>query len=470
MKLRMLMLIMVVILAACGGGGDGDTAQPTPTPQPTLTLSERAQFTPGTQQNPLRMTVHPTDAVRDRVETVVAVAAGVRFDAVSAAVSLRDDLGLPDDLSTLSEPLTRDFNVNLGDPTAIETVADLVSAVQLALAAQASDAIFEVTRLYVEVIPVEIPGEGLSGVCDTGGGVVTIPWLDGVTYAASQALSCGDAGLLVAIAESSPDLFTAIDYVEPEPVIEATPEITPEVTAEATADAEENTDATETPTATPEPTSTPEPTEEPEPTPEVTPEATPESTPESTPEAAVESISGDLLTGEAGLIIISRTLGSSSLAVLPGRTFCRVGLDDFYGWLVPSLIFERDNIVLEDVVDVADTAALVAAVAAGDCAGAGLSAREFAELEAAGLTDDVLVAETTTPIPLGVLVYPVEVALGERVNFNETLPEFANDLEASRPLRLLLGQDALIPADENSFVAFNAFMAGTGFDLAGWAE
>jgi len=460
MRVWMLWLVMLLALTACGGGSDEDGNPPTPTPAPTLTVEERVQFTPGSQQNPFRMTVRPTDTVHNRVTQLVAVAAGTRFDAVRADSLLRDDLGLSDDLAVLTEPIARDFAVGLGDPATIETVGDLVNAVHNALAAQASDAIFEITRLYVEVIPVDIAGEGLSGVCDSGGGIVTIPWVDGVTYAATQALNCGDPGLLVAVAEQSPALFAALDYVEPEPTPEATPETTPEATAEVTPDAEgESTDTPLTATPTPEPTSTPEPTTEPEVTPEVT--------PETTPDAPITAIGGVLNTGDAAVIILSGSLGSTSLNVLPGRAFCRVSVDSLYGWLIPTLIFERDNIEPGEIIDVANTDALIAGVADGTCAGGGLPARTFDALDD---VDDINVGTRTAPIPLGVLVYPVEIALGERVNFNENLPELAADLEASRPLRLLLGQDALVPAEPESFTQLNTFIAATGVDLAGLAE
>jgi len=462
MRIWMLVLVMVLVLAACGGDDGVESDPPTPTPEPTLTLDERAEFTPGSQQNPFRMTIRPTAAVRERVTQLVAVAATARFDAVRGDTALRDDLGLSDDLAALVEPLGADFDVVLGDVESVITVDDLVAAVHNGLAAQAADAIFEVTRLYVEVVPVDIAGEGLSGVCDSGGGIVTIPWVDGVTYAATQALSCGDPGLLVAVAEDLPDLFAPLDYVEPEATPEITPEVTAEVTAEATSEVADEGAATETPpTATP----TPEPTATPEPTPTL--EATPEVTPEVT-EAAPEVISlDDVLIGDPGVIILSGSLGSTSLAVLPGRPFCRVSVESLYGWLIPTLIFERENITPGEVIDVADTAALIAAVADGTCAGAGIAQRD---LNALGELDDINIATRTVPIPLGVLVYPVEVGLGERVNFNENLPALAADPDASRALRLLLGQEAFIAAEPGRFVALNNFIESTGVDLAGLAD
>jgi ABC-type phosphate/phosphonate transport system substrate-binding protein len=115
------------------------------------------------------------------------------------------------------------------------------------------------------------------------------------------------------------------------------------------------------------------------------------------------------------------------------------------------------------IVDVADPATLALAVATGNCDAAGLSRDVFDTLEP---LNDVRVIAETLPLPYGILMYPLEVGLGVRLSLNEHLPALAEHPADGRALRLLLGQDALVPVLREDFTELDAFMAQTGLDFA----
>jgi hypothetical protein len=465
MHFRLIMLIVLgLFLTACGGDDGGDAGVPTVTPEPTLTTAERIAFTPGSIENPFRMALTPTDTVRERLTLIVADVLDVRVGEITSIADLREDLGASEDLAALADSLSRDFGVSLGEPAAVETFDDLLNAVYTDLAAQASAVIFEVTRLYVEVVVVDVPGEGLQALCASGSGLVTIPWLNGLSVNAAEALNCGQPALLVAHAAEPDDLFTPITLSDEQlaSVEEVTPEATVEVTAEATADATDAVEVEAEPTTTPSPTPTEAPTEAPTETPTETPEE--EVTPEPTaPPADVLEGGQALRVGNPGLIVVDPSFGTSGLGVVSGRTFCRLDVSDFYSWLLPSIVLEGNGITLGEVSDYPSNMALIEAVEAGDCAAAGISEDAY---DALAGEPDVGIANTSVAFPYGVLLYPVDVAPAERQNFNENLPQLAQDADASRPLRLLLGQAAFVPAEPARLESINAFLEANNVDLA----
>jgi ABC-type phosphate/phosphonate transport system substrate-binding protein len=293
-----------------------------------------------------------------------------------------------------------------------------------------------------------------------------------MTYAAALAQNCGQPGLRVGVFGGGyglPDsLLTTIAAPEPETTPEATSEATAEATGEATAEATAEPTEEATPEATPEVTS--EATEVVDAT-DVTPEATAEATPEVTavPEPVVR---GDIRTGTEGLILLDRSLGATSLDALRGRTFCRLGPDDFFSWFLPALVMDGRAIdPVQDtgaIVDYDSLLALLAAAADSDCAGIAMStdAYERLQAEAPELAESVLIADITPAFPYPVMLYPLEVELGVRLTLDDLLVQLADEDEAGATLGWLLGQDALLPADEADFTGLLNYLQAFGLDLA----
>lgn len=172
----------------------------------------------------------------------------------------------------------------------------------------------------------------------------------------------------------------------------------------------------------------------------------------------------DDATGEAGSIIVGADSRRQGLQHLSGSTFCRLGNDDFYSWFVPSLVvrangLEPANTPLE-VVDQDDIPALISAVGDGDC--------DAAAVPASAVDDDdpVTVIETTIAFPYAVLMIPAEVPLGKRLALVDALFDMAKNRADAVTMRLLLAQDALVPASAEDFTELEAYMDSTGLDFA----
>ena len=176
-------------------------------------------------------------------------------------------------------------------------------------------------------------------------------------------------------------------------------------------------------------------------------------------------------TGEAGVIILNRDLGNSQLSVLNNRIFCRFGVDDFYSWLLPLMVFRANNIDptnFETVIDYDDAQVMVEAVASGDCAGAGLSTTVYENIveDDEALSDNISVAFASPQIPFAVLMYPVEMQLGIRVSLTEGLERLADDDADSELLRPFLGQDNLQVVHLDDFAEYDAFLDEVGLDFS----
>ncbi len=182
----------------------------------------------------------------------------------------------------------------------------------------------------------------------------------------------------------------------------------------------------------------------------------------------------DIATGVGGQLIMSHSLGTTDIAALRGRTFCRLGYDDFYSWLLPSLIMETHGInplaFLEEVVDYDDIETMLAAVAEGEeCAATGVSVSDldaFLEDDET-LREGIRVAETTAAFPYGVLMVPLEVPLSVRLSMETGLLNMANASDdMAEVMRAFLGQDLLVAAAPDDFADLNTFMESTGLDFA----
>ncbi|MAS36168.1 MAG: hypothetical protein CL610_19335 [Anaerolineaceae bacterium] len=187
------------------------------------------------------------------------------------------------------------------------------------------------------------------------------------------------------------------------------------------------------------------------------------------PVMQVERGTRNAQAGDAGLIIASEDAAFSGVEALDGRTFCRLALDDYYSWLVPSLMMRANGVDpvndLESVVDYDSRNALIEAVINGDCDATGISAQDFEALRDAQQDALASIAETP-PLPYAVLLYPLSLPLGERIRLEDALLVMENDTDASAALRPLLGQDSLSVVDDDAFEDVADFLADTGLDFA----
>lgn len=176
-----------------------------------------------------------------------------------------------------------------------------------------------------------------------------------------------------------------------------------------------------------------------------------------------KEINGRMQRGEAGVIVLNSSLGSSQVGALNGRVYCRLGIDDFYSWLLPLMVFRASNIDIlnfDAIVDYEDVDSMIEAVVAGDCSGAGLSEVVYNQMleDDEELADSLRVAITTPQIPYAVLMYPVEMQLGIRISLTDGLLELAEDDDGAELLFPFLGQDELERVDLDDFSDYSAFL------------
>lgn len=148
---------------------------------------------------------------------------------------------------------------------------------------------------------------------------------------------------------------------------------------------------------------------------------------------SVTEQNGDV--GEAGHIILSRSLGTSDLTSLRGRSFCRIAYDDLYSWLLPTMVFKLRNVNPLDFTSITDypnISALIGAVAEGECDGAGVPASIMDNLIASGdpQAEDVAVVYTSPVIPQSLLVLQFETPSAVRISLADLMPMLRSAMQA----------------------------------------
>jgi ABC-type phosphate/phosphonate transport system substrate-binding protein len=174
-------------------------------------------------------------------------------------------------------------------------------------------------------------------------------------------------------------------------------------------------------------------------------------------------------TGDSGQIVTNGALQIGSLGSLSDANFCRLGYDDYYSWLVPSLILQANGIDLANglttVTDYPDADTLIEAVADGECAATGISESAFDDLRGT-VRSDLDVLETSAPFPYGVLIYPIALTLGERLRLTDALLALSTDLDGGDVMKPFFSQDGLTTVESDDFDALSSFLGRTGLDFA----
>lgn len=182
---------------------------------------------------------------------------------------------------------------------------------------------------------------------------------------------------------------------------------------------------------------------------------------------------GNAHVGEAASILVNRDANISTLSALRGKTFCRLGSEDFYSWFAPALLLRANGLnPVADIGEIAeydDFVSLVEGVAAGDCdvTGMGENALDRFAADLGDAVDEVEVLTTSSvEFPYSVLLVPAEVSLGTRLSLEDALVALSGNSAMAVNLRALLGQNALLPATGEDFAELNEFMLSTGMDFA----
>jgi ABC-type phosphate/phosphonate transport system substrate-binding protein len=277
--------------------------------------------------------------------------------------------------------------------------------------------------LVVDVRTVDSDSAALTAACEVAeDNIPAAVWLEGMSYAVASSRACGQPVLQVGRVALDDD-FDESDIV---------------VTEEAETD--ETTDTADTEIIPTEESGTAEPS---------------------------DSVPANIFTGLPGVIVVNSDVEAADLTAINENTYCRTDVEDTYSWLLPLMTFRAEGVDLTStaitVVDVdgGTAEALLQAVADGQCAMAGLS-----QSDAANLPENVQILRTTPAIPFGVLVMPSELDATTRDAVIDALVTMAEDAEVSGLLTPSLRQERLLPATTDDFAELNTFVASTGLNLA----
>src|SRR5262249_2028247 len=147
-------------------------------------------------------------------------------------------------------------------------------------------------------------------------------------------------------------------------------------------------------------------------------------------------------------IIVNKDAKITTISELTNKKLCRIAADDFYTWLVPTLMMKAGQVdpltAPKSVTDYSDVDALVAAVVSGDCDAAGIAKTDYDAIANSDTEGAVDVLTESIPIPYNILLIPLEVPLGVRLQLTDALVTMAGDTQQARTLKTLLDQDALV--------------------------
>jgi ABC-type phosphate/phosphonate transport system substrate-binding protein len=159
----------------------------------------------------------------------------------------------------------------------------------------------------------------------------------------------------------------------------------------------------------------------------------------------------------------------NTVAQLSGRIFCRLNASSAETWLYPSLLLQANNVNvvsgLDKIADYDDIPALLAALADGDCDGAGVPAAELVALDE-DVASKINVLDVELQAAYGILVYPQVVPLGVRDALDEALLALAADEANDELLQTLFNANSIRPADAIDFASLRETLGRAGLDLA----
>ncbi|MFN8377331.1 MAG: PhnD/SsuA/transferrin family substrate-binding protein [Anaerolineae bacterium] len=170
--------------------------------------------------------------------------------------------------------------------------------------------------------------------------------------------------------------------------------------------------------------------------------------------------------------IASEDSDIETLSGLTGHTFCRLSATDLNTWQAPSLVMLAEGLpptsTLKEVVDVADLDTLVEQVASGDCDAAALALDDYERIASSEQQDTITQLPQTLSLPLGVIMAANEFPLGMRQTLTEALRTFVRSTDGVGALDALAGAAGLVPYTDGALDDWNAFIARTGIDFAGF--
>jgi ABC-type phosphate/phosphonate transport system substrate-binding protein len=176
-----------------------------------------------------------------------------------------------------------------------------------------------------------------------------------------------------------------------------------------------------------------------------------------------------------GAQYVGDELSPEDVGRLSGETLCRINSEDSVSWLMASLILQAAGINplydLNDIVDVDDYDAMIAAIYDDECQGGAVPFGHFeneigSDLKALeDLAGVVAVVSESPVVPYDIFVYPQTVPLNVRIPLTDVLVQISANREQSAVLAGILASDGVERVDRSDFDDFREFMESTGYDF-----
>lgn len=204
---------------------------------------------------------------------------------------------------------------------------------------------------------------------------------------------------------------------------------------------------------------------------------------------ALQGVLGDS-AGMPGQIIATSGLSTLTAESLGGKRFCRLALDDFYSWVLPSLVMQvrgLDSTTLSEVENQSDWSALVSSVNSGLCDFAGVPANYKMDATLSSLGQNTGLVAESPAMPFGMLVYPPQLFAQDQQKLTaaflqlygnanasvSVLPPFdiVNTLSVERgAFYQLTGADSVQLADESQLMTLRDYVLSSGLDFRAIGE
>lgn len=189
--------------------------------------------------------------------------------------------------------------------------------------------------------------------------------------------------------------------------------------------------------------------------------------------------------GYEGVLLYSRRMETNSVSDTAGKNFCRLGYDDVYSWLLPTLILRNAGVNPDTlrVRDYADTESLLKGFVDTECdvTAMRLDAYDALVEEGANGIGQVRVVSRSQPLPAGVLFVSPLLSSDKQARLIEALLDLsrldstaevtpAPDSTADNLLAPFFGVGRLVRVEARDFNALNSFLDATGINFRGLGQ
>ncbi|MCA9892204.1 MAG: PhnD/SsuA/transferrin family substrate-binding protein [Anaerolineae bacterium] len=173
----------------------------------------------------------------------------------------------------------------------------------------------------------------------------------------------------------------------------------------------------------------------------------------------------DMELGERVDLLIRPELGTQQVNAAEGRTFCRIGYQDVYSWLIPQLWFAQvdfDIAKIGTIEDLEDYQAIADGVIADEC---DLGAVPGSVIDSLEEEDGFVVAKTSPILPYSVLVVPPGLPQDHAEAISQVLLDAAQSSENDALFSDIFGDYGIQTVDSDLISDLHDFVDDSEFEF-----